>query len=112
LLGNLGTKFFLQQNDVDSCNYAADVIGREYRYLDSFHASGAEAGHAHAGIGGSQQLVHTIEPIEFSRLVRPDSTNPYAEAIVYQSGKHFNATISERNPKGRNFLRVLFSREI
>ena len=89
----------------------ADIIGKEYRYLDTYHAGGADTRDAHASVGGSQQLVHIVEPIEFSRLMKPDAENPYAQAIVYQSGKPFNATKTERNPKGRNFLTVLFSRE-
>ena len=44
--------------------------------------------------------------------MKPDAENPYAQAIVYLSGKPFNATKTERNPKGRNYLSVLFSREI
>jgi hypothetical protein len=62
-------------------------------------------------VGGSLQLVHIVDPIEFTRLVTPDAVNPYAQAIVYMSGKTFNATKTEQNPKGRNFLSVLFSRE-
>ena len=58
-----------------------------------------------------KQLVHIIEPIEFTRLMKPDATNPYAQAIVYMSGRTFNATKTEHNPKGRNYLSVLFSRE-
>ena len=111
-LGNLGTKFFLQQNDIETCNYAADQIGREYRYLDSYNAGGGQHDHAHASVGGSQQLVHIVEPAVFTRLLRPDGSNPCAEAIVYQGGKIFNATVDEKNPKGRNYLRVLFSRDI
>jgi TraM recognition site of TraD and TraG len=112
-LGNLsGLKIFHQQNEIETCTYAADQIGKEYRFLDSYHAGGADAAHSHASVGGSQQLVHLIEPIEFSRLMKPDSTNPHAEAIVYLSGKPFNATKTKSNPKGRNYLRVLFSREV
>lgn len=111
-LGNLGTKILMQQNCHDTCLYAADQIGKEYRYLDSFHAGGGDASRANASVGGSQQLVHVVEPAEFTRLLKPDASNPYAEAIVYQGGKIFNATKTERNPKGRNYLRVLLSREI
>ena len=89
----------------------ADIIGKEYRYLDSYQRRRRRRAAPHASVGGSQQLVHIIEPIEFTRLIKPDSDNPYAQAIVYQSGKPFNATKTERNPKGRNYLRVLFSRE-
>ena len=109
--GNLAIKIAHQQNEPDTATFMADIIGKEYRYLDSYNAGGADTEKAHASVGGSQQLVHIVEPIEFSRLLKPDSENPLAQAIVYQSGKPFNATKTQRNPKGRNFLSVHFSRE-
>jgi hypothetical protein len=111
-LGNLGVKIFHQQNDTETCNYAADLIGKEYRHLDNFNAGSSGQSHnSHTSVGGSQQLVHLVEPIAFTRLKKPDSDNPLALAIVYQSGKSFNATISAQNSKGRNYLPVYFSRE-
>jgi hypothetical protein len=109
--GNLAIKIAHQQNEPDTATFMADIIGKEYRYLDSFHAGGADTEKAHTSVGGSQQLVHIIEPVEFTRLLKPDSQNPLAQAIVYQSGKPFNATKTERNPRGRNYLSVHFSRE-
>jgi hypothetical protein len=109
-LGNLGLKIFLQQNDIETCNYAADQIGKEYRYLDGYNAGG-DHHQTHAGVSGSRQLAHIIEPVEFTRLLKPDSVNPYAEAVVYQSGEIFNASVTDRDPGGRNYLRVLFSRD-
>ena len=109
--GNLAIKIFHQQNDTETCTYAADQIGKEYRYLDSWNAGAGDNNHAHAGISGSKQLVHLVEPIEFTRLMKPDALNPHAQAVVYLSGRSFNATKTERNPKGRNYLSVLFSRE-
>lgn len=105
-LGNLGLKIFHQQNETETCRYGADLIGMQYRYLDSFHA-----GESNASIGGSQHLAHIIEPIEFTRLLKPDAANPYAQAIVYASGATFNATRTDKNAEGRNFLVVHFSRE-
>jgi hypothetical protein len=102
-LGNLGLKIFLQQNDVETCNYASDQIGREYRYLEGYNAN-ASLQTNQAGISGSQQLTHIIEPVEFTRLRKPDASNPYAESVVYSSGRIFNAS-------RRNYMRVLFSRE-
>ena len=90
----------------------ADQIGKEYRYLDNYNAGGGRPAIPTRVSAARSQLVHIIEPIEFTRLIKPDSANPYAEAIVYQSGKTFNATKSERNPRGSNYLSVLFSREI
>jgi hypothetical protein len=103
--GNLGLKIFLQQNDIETCNYAADQIGREYRYLSGYNAGGDQR-NAHAGVSGAAHLTHIIEPVEFTRLLKPNGSNPYAEAIVYQSGKAFNAG------NGRNYLRVMFSRDL
>ena len=109
--GNLAIKIAHQQNEPDTATFMADIIGKEYRYLDSYNAGTGDTSRQHASVGGSQQLVHVIEPIEFTRLVKPDSVSPYAQAIVYLSGKPFNATKTPRNPKGRNYLAVLFSRE-
>jgi hypothetical protein len=55
-------------------------------------------------------LMHILQPIEFTRLLKPDSKNPYAEAIIY-AGAPFNATKTEQQPEGRNFIKVLFSRK-
>jgi len=112
LLGNLGVKIFHQQNDIETCNYAADQIGREYKYIDSYNASASDMSRAHASVGASRQLAHVVEPIEFTRLIKPDANNPYAEAIVYQSGKIFNASKSPENHEGSNYLHVFFSRDI
>ncbi len=111
LLGNLATKIFLQQNETETAAYAADQIGKTYQYLDNFNAGSGEQGQSHTSVGASRQFAHLVEPIEFSRLNKPDADNPLAQAIVYQSGRTFNATKTERNPKGKNFLSVFFSRE-
>ncbi len=111
-LGNLAIKIFHQQNESETCTYASEQIGKEYRYIDNFNAgSNGESGQSHASVGASRQLAFLIEPITFSRLTKPDSSNPLAQAVVYLSGKTFNASITEQNPKGRNYLSVFFSRE-
>jgi len=110
LLGNLGIKIFHQQNDTETCQFASDQIGREYRYLDSFNAGFADQGGSHSGISGSRQLAHIVEPVEFTRLAKPDGDSPLAQAIIYQSGKTFNATKTAQNPRGRSYLSVMFSR--
>jgi hypothetical protein len=110
-LGNLGIKIFHQQNETETLTYSAEQIGRVYRYLDSFNTGTSGEDHSHSSFGASRQLAYLLEPIEFTRLIKPDSTNPLAEAIVYQSGKIFNASRFDRNPEGSNYLRVHFSRE-
>lgn len=108
--GNLAIKIAHQQNEPDTAQFMSDLIGKEYKYLDSFNAGSGGGNNSHTSVGGSRQLAHIIEPIEFSRLAKPDGESPLAEAIVYQSGKIFNATRTGQN-KGRNYLRVFFSRE-
>jgi hypothetical protein len=110
-LGNLGIKIFHQQNDTETCNYASEQIGKAYRYLDNFNAGSSGDNHSHASFGGSRQLTHIVEPIEFTRLSKPDSQTPYAQALVYQSGKIFNATKRTPDSQGANYLSVLFSRD-
>jgi hypothetical protein len=111
-LGNLAIKIFHQQNDTETCTYAADQIGKHYVYMDNYNASAGGVSHAHASVGGNRQLVHVIEPIEFTRLKKPDGNNPLSQAIVYQSGKTFKATESAAHPHGRNYLPVFFSRDL
>lgn len=110
-LGNLAVKIFHQQNDTETCNYAADQIGRAYRYVENYSSS-AHNTQATSTFGASRQLIHLIEPIQFTHLLKPDAANPYAEAVIYQSGKTFNATKTEQNPEGLNHLRVFFSRNV
>jgi type IV secretory pathway TraG/TraD family ATPase VirD4 len=111
-LGNLGLKIAHRTTCFDTATYFADVIGKEWKFVGNFSSgSGSEAGQSQASVGGSHQLVHVVDPIEFTRLQRPDSTNPNATAIVYRGGDIFHATKTERNTQGRNFLRVSFTRE-
>ena len=107
-LGNLMLKIFHQQNDPDTNEYAATLIGKRYRYLDSYNAD-ATGG---ASFGAAQQLVYNVEPIAFSELTKPDSVSPISTAIVYQGGKAFNATVTNERPQGSNHLTVAFSRDI
>jgi len=102
-LANLPIKIALRSTCPDSCTYYSDVIGKTYRYLDSYNA-GSSGDSSHASFGGSRQLTYKVEPFEFSNLTRPNSQNPLAEAIVFCGGDNFNAA------PGRNHLRVHFSR--
>lgn len=108
-LGNLGIKLFHQQNDIVTAEYGSEQIGKTYRYLDNFN-SGGNAQSTHSSFGASRQLAPIVDSIEFTLLAKPDSCNPYAQAIVYR-GKPFNATKTAQNPNGCNYLSVFFSRE-
>jgi type IV secretory pathway TraG/TraD family ATPase VirD4 len=111
-LANLGIKIALRSTCPDTCNYYSDVIGKAYTYMPNYNAgSSGDSGQGHTSFGGSRQLVYQVEPYEFSGLARPDGQNPFAEAIVFCGGDHFNATRTGNCPQGRNHLRVHFSRD-
>jgi type IV secretory pathway TraG/TraD family ATPase VirD4 len=103
-LGNLAIKIFHQQNETETCQYAADQIGKHWVYVDQWSAGSSE-GHTHTNFSGNKQLVHIVEPLEFQKLSKPDGQNPMAQAIVYKSGETFKAN-------NKNYLPVHFSREI
>jgi hypothetical protein len=109
-LGLIGTKIFLANNETLTNNYAADLIGKTYAYLDSWNAGSSE-NHHHTGISGNKQLMHLVEPMAFTQLLRPDGEQKIAEAIVHMSGRTFRATQSPTRPQGLPYLRVYFSRE-
>jgi hypothetical protein len=109
-LGNLAIKIFHQQNEYETCQFAADQIGREYRYIDNFSGSSSGAEQSQFSSGASRQLAHIVEPVTFTRLTKPTAQNPTAHAIVYQPTA-FNATKTARNPRGNNYLTVSFIRE-
>jgi len=108
-LGLIGTKIFLANNETQTNNYAADQIGKEWRDVSNWNA-GASEQHHHTGFGGSQQLVHLVEPTAFTQLLRPDGEQPLAEGIVHMSGRIFEATKTPNRPRGLPYLRVHFSR--
>jgi hypothetical protein len=110
-LGLLSVKIFHANNETQTNQYAADQIGKHWQDIAGWSATSGDHHNSHAGVSGSKQLVHILEPLEFTRLMKPDGENPNAEAVCYMSGRIFNATKTERNPQGRNYLRVLFSRE-
>ncbi|HET6841377.1 MAG TPA: hypothetical protein VFK06_06775 [Candidatus Angelobacter sp.] len=107
-LANLMLKVLHQQSCPDTNTYAADLIGKQYRYIDSYNTNVKGA----ATTGAAQQLVYNVEPLAFSQLTKPDAVSPLATAIVYQGGKAFNATMTRENPQGCNYLTVAFSRDI
>ena len=97
-LGNLMLKIFHQQNDTDTNEYAANLIGKEYRHLKSSNIS-------HGGgmtSGKHEQLLYKLEPDTFTQLPKPGPSNPVSTAIVYQGGKTFC--------DAHNYLAVNFTR--
>jgi hypothetical protein len=111
-LNNLSVKIGHNCTCPDTARYLSDVIGKDYIYLDNYHAGSGVTGQSQTGMGGTKHLADILEPVAYTRLLMPDGQNPYAEAIVTVAGMDFAETANTVNPKGKNYLRVLFSREV
>ncbi|GAB5476339.1 MAG: hypothetical protein Mars2KO_44380 [Maribacter sp.] len=95
LAGNLGTKFFHANSDVETNEYAADLIGKELKWVGSEGMSMGE--NSSFSEGSSQSLLHTIEPSEFARQKTGGQLNNFdVEVIVHRQGIPFQET-------GRNY---------
>jgi hypothetical protein len=106
-LGNLAIKASMQQNCVETCTFMADQIGKKWSYVGGYNAN---SGSDSSGVSATKQLVHQVDPIEFSRLQKPDADRDYAECLIYFGGTHFNATKTQTNPEGLNHLKTRFYR--
>jgi type IV secretory pathway TraG/TraD family ATPase VirD4 len=109
-LGLFGTKVFMANNEMQTNEFASNQIGREWQFVEGWSAGEGQQSNSHLGVSGSKQLVHLIEPIEFTRLTKPDGDNPLAEGILHMNGRSLNATKTQSRPQGLPYLRVHFSR--
>jgi hypothetical protein len=98
-LGLMAVKVFHPNNNTFTNEYAADQIGKEWRFVEGWN-SGNSGNHSHMGVSGNKQLVHIVEPVEFTRLLKPDGDNPLSEAVVYLSGRSFQTTKTPSRPQG------------
>jgi hypothetical protein len=110
-LNNLPFKILHRSTCPDTCTYFSDVIGKRYRWVENFGSSIGQAQGGPQTFGGSRQLTYIVDPIEFTRLARPDGVTPLAAAYVYRGGDSFHVTKTDENPEGENYLKVYFSRE-
>ena len=91
LAGNLGTKFFHANSDVETNEYAADLIGKELKWTGSESRTMGED--ASFNEGSSQSLLHTIQPSEFARQKTGGQFNGYdIEVVVHRQGIPFSST--------------------
>jgi hypothetical protein len=110
-LGNLGVKIAHRCTCPETGTYLADVFGKSYAPVGNYGTGSSDSGQGHVNVGGSLQLKHFLDPIEFTRLARPSGQSTVAAAYVWCGGEIFNATRTEKNPSGANFLKVYFSRD-
>ena len=104
LVGNLSTRVVHALGDTGSSEWAAELCGREYRFLTNTSESGDANGWNWAGMAGlggngqssagmSESLQYELEPREFAYLRTGGDRNALlVDAVVIRSGNPFRAT--------------------
>jgi len=104
LVSNFSLRLMFGQNDPDTNQACAKMIGQHYRDMESTNIG------QDVSIGRSQQLQFRVLPDDFTRLRRPDLDSKVAECIVYNGGAPFEITKTSDCPQGKSYLRAAFSR--
>jgi hypothetical protein len=91
LAGNLGTKFFHANSDVETNEYAADLVGKDLQWVKSEGRSMNE--NIGFNEGSSQTLMHLIQPSAFAAKKTGGPLNNFdIEIIVHRQGIPFKST--------------------
>lgn len=87
LLTNFVTKIFHNQSDVACNQYAADLIGKEWRFISGYSSSSTDIAPGVNSTGsGSMQLVYKVEPSFFQTLHTGGPQNEYQVSAVLVTG--------------------------
>lgn len=91
LAGNLGTKFFHANSDVETNEYASELIGKTFQWMANENVSlGKEMS---VSEGNSQSLIHIIQASDFASQKTGGPLNNYEiETIVHRQGIPFENT--------------------
>lgn len=99
LLGNLNTKIFHGQSDIDTNNFASDSIAKTFQNITSVN-TGMSGEHTSAG--AQSQLHHQVHPVQFTTLKTGGALHNYeVEGFVTVVGRTWS--------NGKNHLKVSFS---
>jgi hypothetical protein len=91
LAGNFSTKIFHANSDPETNDYAADLIGKDWKWSQNLGQSMGE--HMSFNQGQSQVWEYIVPPAEFSKLKTGGPDNNFeAEAIIHRQGKAFAST--------------------
>jgi len=104
-LGNIGTKVFHSNGDVETNRWASETINDAVQTRMNFHSN--RDGQGHGSGGGGESVGRKVLPSEFTQLKKGGEQNGFiTETIVYQTGASFAA--NENEP----FLRARFKQII
>jgi hypothetical protein len=104
LAGNLSTKIFHANSDVETNQYASDLIGKYYRLSrNSGYTHGEKVSFSR---GESESLSYKVEPDEFTKLLTGGPKNDFQTGVyVHKTGEPFLID----TPKGvikENYLKL------
>ncbi len=92
-LGNFQTQVFHAQSDVETNQYAANLIGQNYQMASSYGTSRPGDGDPTMTAGGSEQTRYKVMPAEFTVLRKGGyANNLQVDGILYQGGRIFQTT--------------------
>ena len=91
LAGNLGTKFFHANSDVETNEYSADLVGKDLHWVGSENMSMGDS--PSFSEGSSQNLMHIVQPSAFARQQTGGALNNHnIQVIVHRQGIPFTST--------------------
>ena len=101
-LGNFQTQIFHAQSDVETNQYAANLVGQNYQMASSYGTSRPGDGDPTITAGGSEQTRYKVMPAEFTTLRKGGyANNLQVDGIIYQGGRIFHTT-------GDTYSRIVF----
>lgn len=104
LAGNLSTKIFHANSDVETNQYASELIGKYWRWSrNSGYTQGEKASFSQ---GESESLSYKVEPDEFTRLPTGGPKNGFFTGVyVHKTGEPFEV-IENGNIIKENYLKL------
>jgi hypothetical protein len=99
LLGNMGTKIFHANSDLETNRLAADLVGKRLQSLRSVGSGSSLSLGSQPSVGSSsnrgrsESMDYEIQPMEFSTLRKGGPENDHAcDALVFQNGRLWEGT--------------------
>ncbi len=110
LAGNLATKIFHANNDPDTNEYAADLIGKDWHWSENEgQTSGKEQSYSS---GASETLAHIVDPSVFTKLKTGGPRHNFlTEAIIHRSGRLFFENTGKYELMG-NYLKLTIKQKL
>lgn len=111
LAGNLSTKFFHANSDMETNEFAADLIGKDWHWSANEGMSMGEK--MSISSGHSETMSYIVEPSDFTKLMTGGPNNNFhAQAIVHRQGKSFEVDIGESEPTYNSYKVVTLKQNV